>query len=245
MFKKMTLMVATLMMATLFTGCIKIKMETKLKKDGSGKGKVELTVIPKITKALEEVKDIPTMPETPIGNMANLDEDTLKEQIKGRDVKIKKFKNEIKDGSRKIKIEMDFKNLEDYSFVLSTIFDEPGSGLGVFDAGDGNLRLKDAEYKIPAPDPAAEEEELVNPNDEAMEVYLELMPLINSTMGEVEVINIITVPGDVIESDATEIDGRTCTWTLDFATIRSDKDALKPNIVFSGKGMKIKPLADQ
>lgn len=245
MFKKLTLIVTIILMAIVLSGCIQIKMETKLKKDASGKGKVELTIVQSVTEALDEVKDIEDLPETLIGNLAALDGEALKDAVTDRDVKIKKFKSRIEDGCRKVSFEVDFKTLEDYSFVLATAFEEEGAGFGIFDAGNGNLRLKDAEYDVPARDVEEDEIELENPSDEAMDKYLELVPKINAAMGEVEVVNIITVPGDVIESDATETNGRTCTWRLDFATIRSDKDSLKPNIVFSGKGLKIEPMQDQ
>ena len=50
----------------------------------------------------------------------------------------------------------------------------------------------------------------------------------------------ITVPGDVIESNAPQVDGRTSVWKIDPTNMMEQQGELEPVITFSGKGLKIK-----
>ena len=192
------------------------------------------------------------MPATDVTAMANLDGDELKAIARKADVKIKDFRSGVKDGRRTVSMKMEFDSLEGYSWVVGHVFQEVGDGFGVFAGEDGQLIFKEARYDFSAlesadaaePDELAEPD-LSSPSAETMDMYFEMMNVIKAAMPEVKFINVVTVPGEVIETDATEQDGRTCTWTLDFAAIMSDKDNLKPRIVFSSKGLKIEPLADQ
>ena len=242
----------TLPLLTLFllllltTGCIEIHLDTDLEKDGSGTGKLEMAISPKVTRVLAEVQDIDDMPETHISNLAGTDEDELKRIAAKANVEIDHFESEVRDGRRTVSFEMKFDSLKDYSWVLGNVLDEVGDGFGVFAGEDGQLIFREARYDYSAlladePEPA----EPTDPSEETIDKYLEMMDVINGDRAAAKVLNVIKVPGDIIDSDATATDGRTCTWTLDFAAIVADKDNLKPRIVFSDKGLKIKPLPEQ
>jgi hypothetical protein len=246
MFRKSLLILTLLSLTLLFAGCIEIQMETELKKDGSGTGEMKLTISPKVTEIMARYEGISDMPETDITHMANLDEDELKAVASKAHVKIKNFKSEVRDGRKTVSFKMEFKTLEDYSWVLGYVMDDTGGGFGVFAGEEGQLIFKEAMYDfsaLEADQPV--EEELTNPSEETMEKYLEMMDVIKGDMAELKFVQVVKVPGKVLETDATETKGRTCTWTLDFATMLSDKDSMLPRIVFSSKGVKIKPMADQ
>jgi len=246
MLRKTLLLLALLSLTLLSTGCIQIRLETELNKDGSGKGKVELAISPSVTEVMTRFEDVEDMPETDITNMANLDGAELKAIAQKANVKIKKFKSEVKDGRRTVSMQMEFDSLKDYSWALGHIFDEVGDGFGVFAGEEGQLVFKEARFDFSTLEAGATEEpDLTNPSSETMDQYLEMMDVIKAAAPEVKVVNIVKVPGDVIETDATTQKGRTCTWTLDFAAIMSDKDNLKPLIIFSDKGLNIEPMPAQ
>ena len=246
MFRQSLLILALLSLTLLFAGCIEIQMETELKKDGSGTGKMELTLSPQVTEIMARYEGISDMPATDITHMANLDGKELQAVAGKANVKIKNFKSEVRDGRKTVSFKTEFKSLEDYSWVLGYVMDETGGGFGVFAGEEGQLIFKEAMYDFSALEADdTEAEELTNPSEETMEKYLEMMDVIKGDMSALKFVHVIKVPGDVLESDATETKGRTCTWDLDFATILGDKDSMLPRIVFSSKGVKIKPMADQ
>ena len=103
-------------------------METELKKDGSGTGEMKLTISPKVTEIMARYEGISDMPATDITHMANLDEDELKAVASKAHVKIKNFKSEVRDGRKTVSFKMEFKTLEDYSWVLGYVMDDTGGG---------------------------------------------------------------------------------------------------------------------
>ncbi len=61
-------------------------------------------------------------------------------------------------------------------------------------------------------------------------------------MGELDISMKMTVPGDIIESNAPTVEGRTSIWNIDSSNMMSGNTDMEPNIVFSGKGLKIKAV---
>ena len=59
-------------------------------------------------------------------------------------------------------------------------------------------------------------------------------------MSDLDILMKITVPGDVIESNAPQVDGRTSIWKIDSSNMMEQQGELEPVITFSGKGVKIK-----
>ena len=53
-----------------------------------------------------------------------------------------------------------------------------------------------------------------------------------------------TVPGDVVSSNAPTVEGRTSIWSIDQSNMMQQDQDMDPEIVFSGKGLKLKPLAE-
>ena len=185
------------------------------------------------------------MPRTAVGDIAELDADRLRTVAEPAGVRIRDFLSEVREGRRTVAFGMDFDSLEGFSWVLCNVLDEKSAGLGVFAGDAGTLVFQDAVYDfaaLAAQVPALPDR--TDPGDEAMDAYLELRDVINAQAPAAAVVNVVRVPGDVVETDATTVEGRTCTWDLDFAAIVADKDTLKPRIVFHGDGLTIEPLAD-
>lgn len=245
----MTRPILQLMMITsllfLLAGCIEVRMETDLNGDGSGHGEIEIAICPAVTAKLAETAHLTDMPRTEVGDIAELDDARLQVLAAPAGVTVSGFESRVIEGRRTVSFAMEFGSLEGYSWVLGNVFDEVGDGLGVFAGQDGNLVFKEAQYdmsdlvgKVPALP------ERTDPGDEAMDMFMELRGVINAHVADARVVNVITVPGDVIDTDATAMEERTCTWELDFAAIRADKDALKPMIEFDGAGLSMKPMGD-
>jgi len=54
----------------------------------------------------------------------------------------------------------------------------------------------------------------------------------------------ITVPGDIVSSNAPQTEGRTSIWSINSSNMMTAGQNTEPEIVFSGKGLKIKPQTD-
>jgi len=227
------------------TGCVEINIDTELKKDGSGKTEMEFVLLPSTSEILAELAAIGDVPDVDIARLANLDGKELQARVEGHGVKVKKFKSHLKDDMQTISFRLEYKDLEGYAFSLDQLSGEPGAGhLGVFDAGEGNLVLKDTVYDFPEEvdeeDMAAVETEEVS--QEVMVKQGELFGQLMRSGKDLTLFRSITVPGDMVGSNGMEIDGRTSTWWMDESNRSEVKGNLDPNIVFSGKGLKIKPL---
>ncbi len=56
--------------------------------------------------------------------------------------------------------------------------------------------------------------------------------------------NTIVVPGDVIESNAHEVDGRKNIWRMDATSSKEVRDEMGPVIVLSADGLKVTPIPE-
>jgi len=64
-------------------------------------------------------------------------------------------------------------------------------------------------------------------------------------MAELDVKFTITVPGEVIESNAPTVEGNTSIWAINASNMMSQQGAdMEPVITFSSKGLKITPLEE-
>ena len=61
---------------------------------------------------------------------------------------------------------------------------------------------------------------------------------------ELDVSMKITVPGDIVTTNAPAQEGRTSIWTVNGDNMMTAGQDMNPVITFSGKGLDIKPLAE-
>lgn len=247
MLKRYLLTLSAGLLAFSLTGCVEINIETELKKDGSGKTEMEFVILPSTSEILAELAAIGDVPDVDIARLVNLDGKELQAVVESHGVKVKKFKSRLKDDMQTISFRLEYKDLEGHAFALDQISGEHGAGhLGFFDAGEGNLLLKGTVYEFPVEveeeDTAAVETEEVS--QEVMVKQSELFGRLWRSVNELTLFRSITVPGDLVGSNAMETDGRTSTYWMDESNRSEAKDNFDPNIVFSGKGMKIKPMEE-
>jgi len=70
---------------------------------------------------------------------------------------------------------------------------------------------------------------------------MELMGKMMGAISELEMKMKITVPGDIVESNAHQVEGRTSIWAIDSSNMTSEDGDMEPHIVFSSKCLKLKP----
>ena len=74
-----------------------------------------------------------------------------------------------------------------------------------------------------------------------MEIYGKLM----GAVAELDVRMTITVPGEIIESNAPTVEGNTSIWAINASNMMEQQDQdMEPVITFSSKGLKIKPIKE-
>ncbi len=252
--KKTILLTIMVIAAANLTGCVVFHSHTDINADGSGMAEMTMSIAPAIQEAITEMQalDPGQAQNMDFPQLDDVDRETVEKAGADYDVKVKKFEKGIVDGRQTLKIVLAYKDLRGFSYVMGKIMgdDNKGDGMGIYDAGDGNYVLKQANYGFPAEPTVEEAEAEVAPEEtqamdpEKMQKQMEIMGKLMGAMAELDVSFKITVPGEIISSNAPLTDGRTSIWTINSENMMTmDQDA-NPEIVFSGKGLKIKPLQE-
>ncbi len=245
--KKTLTMMLMLALAALLSGCVQMHMDTNITKDGSGTMDMTLSLSQVLTEAFAEMGEDGLEDEMEdIDRLMDMEEKEVKKSIKDIDVDLVDFNQGMVDGRETLQLKLKFKDLENLSLALREIMGGEEQGMAILDHGDGNFVLRPHEYNWPplAKDEDEEEaEEAENPEEmdpEKMQKQMALMGKLMGAMGELDVSMKLTVPGDIIESNAPAVEGRTSIWTINSTNMMSGDSNMEPNIVFSGKGLKIK-----
>ncbi len=252
--KKLLLLGVTVLAALNLTGCVIFHSHTDIHADGSGVAELSISMSPAIQEAIAEFQELDSEQSESMDFplLDDMNKDEIEKAAKGHGVKVTTFEKAVVDGRETLNMVLEFEDLEGLSFVMSRVMgdgDAGGNGMGIFDAGDGNFVLKQAHYDFPA-EPAAEEVEEIDPaaedaqemTPEQMQKQMEIMGKLMGAMAELDVSFKITVPGDIVSTNAPQTDGRTSIWTVNASNMMTMDQSMDPEIVFSGKGLKIKPL---
>lgn len=236
--------------ALVLTGCVQMHSETVIDKNGGGTVSMNFSMSSSVSEAIAQMQEID--PEGgPGGEMPSfddLDKGTIQDRVQEFGVKVTKFDKGTVDGRETIALACNFKDMKGLSAAMDAIMagggDSGENGLGIFDAGDGNLVLRPTSYDFPAWE---EEEVTAAPESPAdmdpakMQKQMELMGKLMGSLAELDINIKITVPGDVVTTNAPLQEGRTSIWTVNSENMMTAGDNMEPEIVFSGKGLKIKP----
>ena len=242
------------------TGCIQAYSDTVIEKDGSGTATLSMSMSPAMVEAIQDMEDLGMTQDQnmEIPKFGDINKDDLDKAAKGHGVKITKFEKSADDGYQKLDIAMEFEDLKSLSYVMGSLMGgKPGEGMGIYETADDNFVLKQATYDFPdvpadeveesAPAPKAEadtEKPVLTAEEKSakqMEVYGKLM----AAVGELDIKFTITVPGEIIESNAPAVDGTTSIWTINPSNMMNQQDQnMEPIITFSSKGLKIKALKE-
>ncbi len=256
--KKFAILAIVALAAWGLAGCVQVSSDTVIEKDGSGTATLIMSLSPGMADAIKEMEEL-GMNEGQDMDVPMFDEINkadLEKAAKGKGVKIKKFEKGNTDGRENFHLVLDFEDLKGLSYVMGSVMgDDPGEGMGIFETADGNFILKQANYDFPAepaketaatkPETPKEGGTSTLTDEEKAQKQMALMGKMMSSMGELDVKFTITVPGEVIESNAPVVEGNTSTWAINASNMMNqDQSNMEPVISFSSKGLKIKPLKE-
>ena len=237
--------------ALTLSGCIQMHSATTIEKDGSGTASFQLSFSQGVSEALKEMQtmDMDMGSDMEMPDFSKVDKEELEKAAKEHGVKITRFSRDPVDGRETLAVEMSFEDLKGLSFMMNRVMGEgsDNGGFGIFDNGDGNFILMSATYEYPGQEAEAAEETVETESTsemdpEMMGKQMELMGKLMASMSELSVHMEITVPGDIVKSNAPKVEGRTSIWTVDSTNMMSmqGESDMEPEIVFSAKGLKIK-----
>ena len=258
--KRIMMLAVTALAAFSLAGCVQMYSDTNIDNDGSGTASFSMALSPGMAEAIDEMKELGMDQDQgqDIPEFDKINREDLEKSIAGHGVKITKFEKDNADGNMSLALEMEFEDLKGLSYAMGKIMGgEPGDGMGIFATDDGNFVLKQARYDFPpepdeeieetdtgADDPAEGAEPALTEEEKAQK-QMALMGKMMGAMAELDVKFTITVPGEVIESNAPTVEGNTSIWAINASNMMSQQETdLDPVITFSGKGLKIKPLEE-
>jgi len=230
------------------TGCLQLESNAVIDKDGSGTLDITYTVPLDVENAMREMADLDTGMNEDMGMPPMFDEafdvDAMKSDLKPYGVKVKDYSNKVEGDQRVARMSLAFDDVDGMQAALESAGGSDGA-MGIRIMSDGNYYLGEVPSTFSFEEEAEEEEDISSMDMENMGAAMEnaarsmeLMGVLMSRASEMKVQWSITVPGDIVSNNAQSVDGRTCTWIIDSSTMMSGSmDA--PEIVFSGKGVKI------
>lgn len=251
--KKLALALIAVLALIGTTGCLQMHNDVVIEEDGSGSLSFVLGIAQSTAEALQELQALdPNNTDMEMPALDDFDKDEIEKAIKPYDVKLTAFERKTVDGKENISMAFAFKDLKGMSAAMTAVMggESDGDGLGIFNAEGGNFVLKSHVYDF-SDMPMPEKKETKIQNDtppaqtpEMMQKQMEIMGKLMGSMAELDVRMAITVPGDIIETNAPEQDGRTSIWVINAENMMTAGSDMEPVITFSGKGLKIKNVVE-
>jgi len=232
-------------------GCLQATAETEINDDGSGFFSLAYSMSPTVAEAMKELEELGGVQDMdadmPMFN--DLDEGEFKKHCKQHGVTLEKFAQTNKDGREGFEIALRFKNLEGLNAAMKEGMGD-GGGLRLSKTPDGDYVFKlvpddgedmaedSMDMDESEEDPMSAPEEEFDP--EKLGKAMEIMGKMMASISELEFNLRISVPGDIIESNAPTVEGRTSIWEIrGDDMMAAGPDMAEPRILFSGKGLDI------
>ncbi|MEZ4386268.1 MAG: hypothetical protein R3D98_01570 [Candidatus Krumholzibacteriia bacterium] len=250
--RRPAILTASLLVIGLLAGCVQFHSETTIDKNGGGTAVITMSMSKAVSDAVKQMQSMDPQgsPGGEMPSFEDIDRAELEKRVKEFGVKVTKFEKGEVDGRETMSIAYEFKDMKGLSAAMGAVMsggDSDQNGLGIFDAGDGNLVLRSASYDLPdwsADEEADAETESPSANPEDMGKQMELMGTLMGALSELDVTMKITVPGDIVSTSAPQHEGRTSIWTINSSNMMTAGQDMEPEIVFSGKGLNIKPQTE-
>lgn len=221
-------------------GCMQVKMETAIDKEGGGTYGLTYSVSKDVEQTLEELRGLggqtaEQMKDAP--DFADFDKKEFEAKIGEHGMKLLSFDNKIEGDRRVVTMKLGFESISALSRGLGKSFG--GAGMALTKNEDGNYVLAGAEAE-PEKEAGEAEEAGAEPDPQAAmqnaAKSMEIMGRLMAHMSELSMQMEITVPGEVLEHNAHRVEGKTCYWSIDGNNMM-EAQGLDPRIVFSGKGL--------
>jgi hypothetical protein len=247
------LLLGALLLATgLNTGCIKMHVDTIIEKDGSGTCTITYSISHEVAEAFASIEQSGAgmgMDSSP-PQLQDLTRSQAEAASREAGVKLLDHRLVDQDGVMTLTMELGFDDIARLSGALDALLgddaieDEPEM-LGIFAGDDGNFVLKTVPV---AREPRVEDVEddqfeMPTPGDMAsMQAAMQHMETLMAHLDQMDMRLSFTVPGEVIHSNAMEVEDRTSIWTVNAANMmQSEEMDMSPEIRFAGKGLTLKP----
>ncbi len=224
-------------------GCVQMHSSITINADGSGVCSMTYSMSKDVADALKDMgsmggqdKEAPTLDD--------FDKAKMEKAAAANGVKVKKFDRKTADGRDTLAMELEFKDITGLSRVLNT-GDEEDKVMKIFKTPEGNYVLKSVPDDNPpardkAEEPESDSEDAKEASPEDVQKSMAVMGKLMQSMSELDVRMEVAVPGDIVSSNAPETDGRTSIWAINSANMMQAQNMeMEPEIVFSGKGVKI------
>lgn len=235
------LLLAGAVLALAVTGCVQMKMDTVIKADGGGSCDVVYSLSPSAAEAMKDLEGQMKMPDLFGGGRADL-EKTCAES----GVKLRKYEATTVNGRQQVSVGLDFQKPQQMTAALGS----GSGGMGLFRTKDGDYWLRSVPGSAIAAETAREMGEEAGesmdsgqepaakmPDQEQMAKAMAAMGKLMQAAAELDVVMRITVPGEILQHNATRVEGRTAIWEISMANMQEASG--EPEIKFSGQGLKI------
>lgn len=232
--------------ALALSGCVQFHSAITIDAQGGGKATMTASVDTEVLAALTEMgKTGSAGMGADVPDFDKITRAYLEQRATGRGVTITKFDKSTSGGRQTMSVALDFKDLKGLSYVMNNVTSGAGAnGLGIFAADGGNFILRDAKYDFP-PEPKDAKAPPAEPTPEQMQKQMELAGTLMGALGDLDISMSFTVPGDVVRSNAPKVEGRTSVWAVTAENMMDQQNDMAPEIVFSGKGLNLKPLQEK
>lgn len=231
-------------LALAVSGCIKIDQTLTLEKDGSGTLEIRYGMSEQAMAQLEAMEQMGQAMSEGAGGESEIETDTpfdfdfdeaeVREDFESQDiegVELVSATSETADGWRYMNLEVTFDNLA--ALAKTDFFDDNELSLTKDAEGNYVLSQRSDEDEI-APDMGG---------DDAMQE--QMMQQMAAMFAGMRLANRVVVPTEIVETNATEVDGRTAAWVYDIdedPAVLTKLENLNMRVVFSGDGVSLDEL---
>jgi hypothetical protein len=232
-------------LALVLTGCIKLDQTLTLEKDGSGTLDVRYGMSEQAIAQLEMMEQMSQSMGEGDGTGIEMDADTpfdfdfdeaqVREDFESQDlegVELISASSETVDGWRYMELKVKFDSL---GALMKTEFFE-----------DSEMSLtKDAEgnYVLSQRSGDGGDTEDASSGDEEMQA--QMLEQMSAMFAGMHIANRVVVPSEIVETNATEVDGRTAAWVFDIdedPSVMTKLENLSMRVVFSSDGVTMPEL---
>lgn len=226
------------MLAGLLGGCLKMDQTLTINQDGSASVEMSYGMSEAMVNQMEAMKKMSAQmgEEAEEDDSFDFDEESIRKRFAGlkeEGITLDSVSTEVKDGWKYINMKYSTKNL---AALAKTDLAE-NSKMSLTRNADGNYVLlqKNSDYNM------GDDSEETSPEMKEM-MMQQMLPMLKG----MKVAFRVKVPGEVIESNATEVDGNEVAWVYDVDkdpsfVLKSDKmEDMK--VVFSGKGLSLEEI---
>lgn len=230
-------------------GCMKIHIDTVITADGSGTAAIELAMNREVADAVARLGELDSHGDRAGGQdlpaIGELGGERLAAACRAAGVTLASHDFADDEAGVRLDVTLAFLRISDLSHALSALGSDAvargGEELRIIrtEGGDyllANMATAGADAGSPQSDPAS----AADLNRPADPEFLVNFKVLLDHVDELDIRRTITVPGEVISSNAREVEGRTSIWVVNAANMLEEQDTgLDPRITFASEGLSI------